>query len=78
MPDVHSEIRDLRERVQRLERASRRTTRGSTNQKGAAEYLNRSREWLRQRHARGEGPLRGADGNYTYDDLDAYRESGVA
>jgi len=76
--DLHSEIKDLRSRIERLESAPRRSTRGSTNQTGAAAYLGKSREWLRLRHARGEGPHRGPDGNYSYDDLDAFRESGAA
>jgi hypothetical protein len=66
-------IADLKERVARLERV-RRTNRGRTNQRGAADYLGRSREWLRQQHLRGTGPRRAADGSYSYDDLDAYAE----
>jgi hypothetical protein len=76
--NLYSEIGDLRKRVERLERDSRKTTRGSTNQKGAAEYLGKSREWLRLRHARGEGPERNPDGSYSYDNLDLYQEKGAA
>jgi hypothetical protein len=71
MSTVQAEIADLRERVQRLERKS---TRGRVNQRLAAQYLGRSREFLRQLHLRGEGPRRGADGSYSYDDLDAFAE----
>jgi hypothetical protein len=78
MPNVNSEISDLRKRVERLERDSRKTTRGSVGLTKAAAYLGKSREWLRLRNARGEGPRRGSDGNYAFDDLDAYRESGAA
>jgi hypothetical protein len=73
---LQSEIDSLKERVARLE-GNRRTSRGRTNQRGAADYLGRSREWLRQLHLRGEGPRRGADGSYSYDDLDAFAESGA-
>jgi len=75
-PEVQSEIEELRERVEKLENAVRRTRRGRTNQRGAAEYLGKSREWLRQRHLRGEGPVRDPDGTYTYDNFDAYSEKG--
>lgn len=74
---LQAAIDDLKERVARLEGA-RRTNRGRTNQAGAARYLGKSREWLRLRHLRGEGPHRGSDGSYSYDDLDAFAESGAA
>jgi hypothetical protein len=71
-------IDELRERVRRLEDAASRP-RGSTNLKGAAAYLNRSDEWLRREHAAGRGPKRRRRGtrgwDYTYADLDAYREA---
>ena len=70
--EIRSELNDLRHRLERLERT--RTNRGRTNRRGAAAYLGRSREFLRQLHLRGEGPRRAADGSYTYDDLDAYAE----
>jgi hypothetical protein len=44
------------------------------NQRRAAEYLGRSREFLRQLHLRGGGPARAADGSYSLDDLDAWAE----
>jgi hypothetical protein len=47
-PEVQSEIDALRERVKRLELTLGRTKRGRTNQRGAADYLGKSREWLRQ------------------------------
>jgi hypothetical protein len=79
MPLEMVEILDeLRRRLDRLERATH-PRRGSLNQKQAAEYLNRSEEWLRQEHAAGRGPKRrrrGARGwDYNIDDLDAYRET---
>jgi hypothetical protein len=71
-------IDELRERVRRLEAAASRP-RGSANLKGAAAYLNRSDEWLRREHAAGRGPKRRRRGtrgwDYTYADLDAYREA---
>jgi hypothetical protein len=69
-----TEIANLKDRVARLEESARRTNRGRTNQRGAADYLGKSREWLRQLHLRGGGPRRGADGSYSYDDLDAFAE----
>jgi hypothetical protein len=72
MSTIHSELADLRERIQRLER---KTTRGRVNQRAAAQYLGRSREFLRQLHLAGKGPRRGADGLYSYDDLDSFVEN---
>lgn len=70
------ELDQLHARLARLEDAAARA-RGSTNQVGAARYLNRSEEWLRRQHAQGGGPRRtrcGARGwSYRYDDLDDYR-----
>jgi hypothetical protein len=77
-PEIQSELHDLRERVKRLESSQSRTNRGRCNQRGAAEYLGKSREWLRQLHLRGEGPHRAADGSYSFDDLDAFAEQHVA
>jgi len=71
-------LNELRQRLDRLERASR-PQRGSLNQKQAAEYLNRSEEWLRREHAAGRGPKRRRRGSRGWDydvaDLDAYREA---
>jgi len=47
---------ELYKRLTRLERASARPRRGSLNQKQAAEYLNRSEEWLRREHGRRARP----------------------
>jgi hypothetical protein len=71
-------LAELHKRLTRLERANARPRRGSLNQKQAAEYLNRSEEWLRREHAAGRGPKRKRRGryyDYSIDDLDAYRES---
>jgi hypothetical protein len=73
-PEIQSMFDDLRERVKRLESLHTKTNRGRCNQRGAADYLGKSREWLRQLHLRGEGPHRAADGSYSYDDLDAFSE----
>jgi hypothetical protein len=75
-PEIQSELHDLRERVKRLESIHTKTSRGRCNQRGAADYLGKSREWLRQLHLRGEGPRRAADGSYSFDDLDAFSENG--
>jgi hypothetical protein len=73
--EVQSKIDDLDKRVQVLEASANRTKRGRTNQRGAAQYLGKSREWLRQLHLRGEGPHRAADGTYSFDDLDSFSET---
>jgi hypothetical protein len=78
LPEVQSEIDDLRERVKKLEESAGRTKRGRVNQRGAAQYLGRSREWLRKLELRGEGPRRWPDGSYSYDDLDAFSEKKTA
>jgi predicted transcriptional regulator len=70
-------LNELRQRLDRLERTTR-SRRGSLNQKQAAEYLNRSEEWLRREHALGRGPKRRRRGTRFWDydiaDLDSYRE----
>jgi hypothetical protein len=73
--EIAEELAQLRKRVERLEA---RPKGGRTNQIGAAKYLNRSEEWLRQRHARGEGPRRTKHGrfwSYSYADLDEFAET---
>jgi excisionase family DNA binding protein len=80
MPNVNSELDELRERVARLEQAQRRP-RGRTNLPGAARYLGISDETLRQRIARGQGPRGTRNGrfwSFTYDDLDAHAEQSAA
>jgi hypothetical protein len=71
-------LTELRQRLERLEHTAR-PRRGSMNQKQAAEYLNRSEEWLRREHAAGRGPRRRRRGSRGWDydvrDLDAYREA---
>jgi hypothetical protein len=71
-------LNELRQRLNRLERTTR-PRRGSLNQKQAAEYLNRSEEWLRREHVAGRGPKRRRRGSRGWDyditDLDAYREA---
>lgn len=67
-----NELRDLRARLARLEHNRRPK---HFNQKQAAEYLNRSEEWLRREHAAGRGPKRSQRGrywDYTLEDLDAF------
>jgi hypothetical protein len=78
MSFIQSELDALRERVGALERVQSKTRRGRTNQRGAAEYLGRSREYLRQLHLRGQGPRRAADGSYSFDDLDLFAEQNPA
>jgi hypothetical protein len=77
MSEIQSELAELRERVQRLERLRTKSSRGRVNQRRAAEYLGRSREFLRQLHLRGEGPRRAADGFYSFDDLDSWAEQNI-
>jgi hypothetical protein len=71
---IQSELNELRARVSRLENDRRRTTRGHVNQRVAAAYLGKSREWLRQRERRGDGPRRNPDGTYSFDNLDLFKE----
>lgn len=75
---MQAEIAELRSRLDRLERREARSNRGRCNQRKAAEYLGRSREWLRQQHLLGKGPRRGSDGSYAFDDLDAFAEGDTA
>jgi hypothetical protein len=76
-----AEIEELRARLVRLEAAAKRP-RGATNMVGAAQYLGRSEEWLRQQHALGRGPRRTRSGSrywtYQYPDLDEFLETGAA
>jgi|AmaraimetFIIA100_FD_contig_51_7068895_length_990_multi_5_in_0_out_0_1 FtsZ-binding cell division protein ZapB len=72
------ELQLLRQRLERLEEHSTRPRRGSLNLKQAAEFLNRSDEWLRREHAAGRGPKRrriGRNYSYSFEDLDAYRKA---
>jgi hypothetical protein len=73
-PEIQSMFDDLRERVKRLESAQTKSTRGRCNQRRAADYIGKSREYLRKLALRGEGPRRGEDGLYAYDDLDRFVE----
>ena len=77
-PGIQAELIALRDRVERLESDRRRTTRGHCNQREAATYLGRSREWLRQRERSGTGPARNSDGSYAFDALDAFKEQHIA
>jgi hypothetical protein len=72
--EIRAALDNLRARVARLENDRRRTARGHVNQRQAASYLGRSREWLRQRERRGDGPQRNPDGTYCLDNLDRYVE----
>ena len=72
MSPTQSTLDDLRERVARLENDRHRTTRGHVSQRRAAEYLGKSREWLRQRELRGDGPQRNPDKSYSIDSLDDF------
>ena len=59
--EILDELRELRARLARLEQRHRPK---HFNQKQAAEYLNRSEEWLRRQHALGRGPKRSQRGRY--------------
>jgi hypothetical protein len=75
---LQAEIESLKVRVAALEGDRQKTNRGRVNQRGAADYLGRSREYLRRLHLQGKGPRRGADGSYSYDDLDAFANGDTA
>lgn len=66
-----TDLQMLEARVARLERRQHRRQR-VTNQKGAAAYLNKSREWLRQAALKGTGPKRLPNGDYTFEALDEF------
>jgi hypothetical protein len=72
-------LNDMRQRLRRLEEKTS-PRRGSLNQRQAAEYLNRSNEWLRREHAAGRGPKRRRRGTryweYRLEDLEAYAATG--
>jgi hypothetical protein len=72
-----SEIEKLRSRLARLE--NKTTPRGYCNLSGAALYIGKSTEWLRQQHDHGRGPKRTRRGtrfwSYSYADLDAWMQS---
>ena len=74
-PSNTAELDNLRKRLEKLEAVSRKP-RGRTGMRGAAEYIGRSKEWLRLRHLRGHGPIRTRIGtrgwSYSYDDLDQW------
>jgi hypothetical protein len=74
-PSNTAELDNLRKRLEKLEAVSRKP-RGRTGMRGAAEYIGRSKEWLRLRHLRGHGPIRTRIGtrgwSYSYDDLDSW------
>ena len=78
MLEIQSEIARLRKRVDELERRQVRTSRGHFSQKRAAEYLGKSREWLRQRELHGDGPPRNPDGTYPLDGLDDFAARNTA
>ena len=75
---IQAQLAALHERVARLESDRYRTARGHLNQRRAAEYLGKSREWLRKHERRGDGPRRNSDGTYSLDALDAYTEQNAA
>jgi hypothetical protein len=67
----------LEKRITELEEAVRRLqsrNRGYLTQSAAAAYIGRSKEYLRERHASGNGPARMPNGMYRYADLDAWME----
>jgi hypothetical protein len=66
---------ELEKRVAALEEAVRRIetrNRGYLTQAKAAEYIGRSKEFLRERHALGIGPARMPNGQYAIRDLDEW------
>jgi hypothetical protein len=65
----------LEKRVAALEEAVRRLetkNRGYLTQSHAAEYIGRSKEYLREHHASGTGPVRLPNGQYSYQALDEW------
>lgn len=75
---LEARLTALEEALRRRE-AAPRPRKGYTNQRGAAEYIGRSREYLRRLRKEGKGPPCTPDGRYSYDGLDAYlRGEGAA
>ena len=72
---LEARLTALEEALRRKESRGRR--RGYTNQRGAAEYLGYSREYLRILNLQGKGPRRTPDGKYSYDDLDTFARGGI-
>jgi hypothetical protein len=66
MDNHEKRITELEEEVRRLQTKNR----GYLTQAKAAEYIGRSKEYLRERAARGDGPARMPNGQYSYQDLD--------
>jgi hypothetical protein len=73
--DVTEALAELDRRIRRLEEKKEHRRR-SLNLRQAAEFLNRSDEWLRRQHAMGRGPIRHRRGKrnweYTIDNLETY------
>jgi hypothetical protein len=72
---MSTNLSPLEKRVAALEEQLHRKKKTSPrycSQRDAAEYIGRSREYLRLLHLRGEGPRRMPDGSYAFDDLDAW------
>jgi hypothetical protein len=65
----------LEKRIAALEEAVRRLetkNRGYLTQSAAAEYIGRSKEFLREHHVSGTGPARMPSGQYSYQALDEW------
>jgi hypothetical protein len=62
----------LQKRIVTFQRKREQQPQRYCNQKCAAKYIGRSREYLRLLHLRGGGPRRMPNGFYAYDDLDAW------
>jgi hypothetical protein len=70
----------LEKRIAALEEAVRRLetkNRGYLTQSAAAEYIGRSKEYLREHHASGTGPARMPNGQYAIRDLDEWMQRQV-
>ena len=72
-----SDYTKLERRIAALEEAVRRLesrNRGYLTMSRAAEYLGRSKEYLREHQVRGTGPARMPNGMYAYADLDEWMQ----
>ena len=68
MDKLEKRVAALEESVRRLETKNR----GYLNQTDAAQYLGRSKEYLRERNCKGKGPARMPNGMYAINDLDEW------